>query len=384
MSEAAGLLAIAWTLGDAAAAAKAARDLSAVVGRLVAADGGFAQVSTGYHRLLLDVLSVVEWLRRQAGAAPLPEPFGRRAAAAARWLARVMDPSTGAVPRLGHQDGSAFADLSLCGAADARGSAERAARLFGEGTPGVAGDPGCAWLDLAPAPARGGDAAWVASGTRGWRMGQARGLLRTGPLRFRPGHADLLHFDLMLGGVNPLRDSGTGAYNPLPGQAWWPAHFAAAAAHNLVLFDEAEPMPRAGRFLLARWLSTESLHDGAAVQDHRGNRHARRVVPAPGEWRVEDALTGPFRRIALRWHLAPAAWSLTGDGIAGEVGGWAVRLVLSADAPLELTLEEGWDSPSYGTVRPAPVLLARARAPVSRVLTTIQFQTGCKPSRKAP
>ena len=382
VSEAAGLLAVAWALGDAAGARRAGRALARMVARLVAPDGGFAQVSTGYHRLLLDVLSVVEWLRRHHGADPFSEPFAGRAAAAARWLVRVMDPASGTVPRLGHQDGSAFADLSLRGSSDARGSAERAARLFGGVSAGVADDPGCAWLGLGLPAVPGAEAAWVATGTRGWRMGEARGLLRIGPLRFRPGQADLLHFDLMLGGANPLRDAGTGAYNPPAGQGWWAGHFASAAAHNLILFDEAEPMPRAGRFLLARWVATEALPDGAATRDSRGNRHARRVVPGPGEWRVEDQLSGPFRRIALRWHLAPGPWRLLEGGVEGPEGGLALHV--SADAALSLSLEEGWDSPGYGAVRPAPVLVARAQAPVSRVLTRIRIGTGCKGAGGTP
>ncbi|MBI0534832.1 heparinase [Roseomonas sp. KE2513] len=380
VSEAAGLLATAWALGDAAGEGRAGRGLAAVLSRLVAPDGGFAQVSTGYHRLLLDTLSVVEWLRRHHGADLLPEPFGARAAAAARWLVRVMDPATGAVPRLGHQDGSALADLSLRGPSDARGSAERAARLFLGRSAGVADDPGCAWLGLPPAPPVGAEENWVAAGTRGWRVGEARGLLRTGPLRFRPGQADLLHFDLLLGGANALRDAGTGAYNPPAEHGWWTAHFASAAAHNLILFDDAEPMPRAGRFLLARWARTEALPDGAATRDFRGNRHARRVVPGAAAWRVEDEVSGPFQWMALRWHLAPGAWRVVESGVEGE----GIGLSLSADAALDLRLEEGWESPAYGHARPVPVLVARARAPVSRVLTVIRTVAGCKDLAETP
>ena len=379
ISEPAGLLAIGWALGDARAARRAGRDLARAVARLVAPDGGFAQVSTGYHRLLLDVLSVVEWLRRRHGAGPLPAPFGARAEAAARWLARVVEPDTGGTPRLGHQDGSAFADLSLCGPGDARGSAERALRLFGGASMGWE-DAGCAWLGLPPGSVRGGEGAWVAAGTRGWRMGGTRGLLRVGPLRFRPGQADLLHFDLWLGAENLLRDSGTGSYNPGVGRDWWGPHFASAAAHNLVVFDDAEPMPRAGRFLLARWLAAEPLPDGGVVRDARGNRHARRVVPGVGAWRVEDRVSGPFRHLALRWHLARGEWHLTAAGARRG----AVELVLSADAPLALSLEEGWESAAYGEVRRAPVLVARARAPVSAVLTEIRFGSGCIEAGDAP
>jgi hypothetical protein len=60
--------------------------LAAHVARLVAPDGGFAQVSAGYARLLLDVLSIAEWLRRRHGAPPFPAPLAARAAALAPFL----------------------------------------------------------------------------------------------------------------------------------------------------------------------------------------------------------------------------------------------------------------------------------------------------------
>ena len=373
ISEPAGLLACGWMLEDVALSARALAALDRAVLRLVAPDGGFAQVSTGYHRLLLDVLAVLEWLRRQHGAPPLPPELVARAGAAARWLLRLVEPSTGAMPRLGHQDGSAFADLSLCGPADARGSAERAARLLAGASAGWAEDPGCAWLGLPGAPPLPVEAEWVASGSRGWRRGRAMGLLRTGPLRFRPGQADLLHFDLWQGPLNLLRDTGTGAYNPPPPHRWWTAHFAAAAAHNLVLFDEEEPMPRAGRFLFARWPATGLRPGGGAVRDARGNRHRRRVRPGDTEWVVEDTVAGPFRCVTLRWHLAPGPWRLTGTGAERP----EARLILHSDADLALTLEPGWESPAYGSVAPLPVLVARARAPVRHLVTQIRLQDDC-------
>ena len=63
--------------------------------------------------------------------------------------------------------------------------------------------------------------------------------------RFRPAHADPLHFDLWYQGVNLLRDGGSYAYNASPADL---AVFPGIASHNTVQFDSAEPMPRIGRF----------------------------------------------------------------------------------------------------------------------------------------
>ena len=387
VSEAAGLFAAGLLLGDAALVRRGAARLAAALARLAAPCGAFAQPSPAYHRLLLDTLALAEWLRRRHGAPGFPAPFAARARAATLWLRRVMEPTSGALPRIGHCDDSALADLSLCGPADARGSVARALRLF---APDEAaeddGDPGCAWLGLAaargPTPDRGGcgtmttaaasaPARWRSEGWLGLSCAGAHALLRTGhPLRFRPGHADLLHIELRDGPLALLRDGGTGAYNPPPGDAsWWHEHFTGTAAHNTLAFDGEDQMPRAGRFLFARWPRTEALPDGAAYTDHRGRRHARSLAVEARIWRIEDRVAGPFREIVVRWRLAPGDWTLTPDGVRGPFA----CLSASADAPLEAALVRGWESPAYGVVRPAPVLELRARTPVSRIVTVLRL-----------
>ncbi len=357
ISEPAGLLACGLLLGRADWVALGERRLAAARRRLVGADGSFAQLSTGYHRLLLDVLAVTEWLRRRHGLPPArPDP------APVLWLHRLVAAETGEAPRLGHQDGSAFADLSLAGPADARPSLERAARVLAGSSAGYEDDPGCTWLGLAAGPVMAplpGD--WVAAGLRGWRSGALRAVLRTGPLRFRPAHADLLHLDLWDGPCNLLRDGGTGAYNP-----WQPALWA-TAGHNTVEFDGQDQMPALSRFLHSHWPRSGLLPEGGWMRDHRGNRQERRVRLEGRLCRVEDRLSGPWRQAALRWRLAPGPWRLMGDGVEGPLA----RLRLVADAPLALALEAGIESPAYGVIRPVPVLVARLAAPARWVETVI-------------
>jgi hypothetical protein len=371
VSEAAGAYACALLLGRPTARHAAA--LAARVARLVAPDGGFAQLSPGYARLLLDTLCIAEWLRRRHGAAPFPAPLGARAAACAAWLRAVTEPATGATPPLGLEDGSVFADLSRSGPGDARGSVERALRLFA-GTGGDApGDPGCAWLGLeapraAPVPSR-----WRVAGLAGRAEAGALALLRTGPLRFRPGQCDLLHLSLRDGADWVIRDGGTGSYDPPEG--WWWSALSGAAAHNGAVFDGADPMPRAGRFLLARWQRLRDLPEGAEARDARGNRQARRLRAEGRTWTVEDSLSGPFRRVALHWRLRPGAWRLTAEGVEGP----AARIAVTADAPLRLALTQGWESPAYGRIAPAPVLLVEADAPVRRITTRIALPEGGAP-----
>jgi len=356
------------------AAGEAGR-LAALSARLIAPDGGFSQVSPGYLRALCDTLSVVEWLRRRAGAPPLPAPFAERAAAAARLLGRLASPGTGALPRIGPLDGARVADLSGCGENDAGGSAERAFRLFcGEGF-GRDDDIGCALLGLPP-PARPlpRPAVWRAEGFAGWEGDGVQAVLRAGPLRFRPGQADLLHLDLRVDGQPLLPDAGSPSYNP-PEGAPWAGYFERTAAHNAVAFDEDGPwggdqMPRVGRFLFARWPRVLALPDGAALANRRGNRHARRVAREGRRLIVEDALSGPFRSAVLRWRLGgPGPWRRTEAG--AEAPG--TTLTLTADRPLSLTVEAGWDSPAQGVARPIPVLAARVGPGACRLRSVFTF-----------
>ncbi len=404
ISEPAGLFVIGLVLRDAALAVRGARDVMRAVARLVAADGAFAQPSPGYHRLLLDTLLVAEWFRHRHGAPPFAAPFADRARAATLWLQRVMDPTTGALPRCGAVDDSALADLSLHGPTDARGSVARAMEMFCLG--GTGPERGFAPLqtsphqrlkafgnlDLAPAAKAGHQesafqrppglwwggsegqspsdcGAWRSEGWMGTRTPRFHILLRTGaPLRFRPAQADLLHLDLALDGAPLLIDGGTGAYNPPPGSAWWTAALAGTAGHNTVQFDGQDQMPRVGRFLFARWPRCRAVPHGAALRDARGRRHERRVRVADRAVTIEDRVAGRFAHLALRWRLAPGAWRVLEDGAESP----RARLRLTADAPCRIRLLQGWHSPAYGVVEAAPVLELAAAAPVARLTTTVE------------
>lgn len=367
VSEAAGLLVCGLALRDRAMAAKGSRRLDASIARLVAADGSFAQPSPAYHRLLLDVVACAEWLRHRWGGPPLAPLTLSRMAAATRWLHRLACPETGHLPRIGHQDGSHMADLSGAGPDDARASLERAARIFCGASAGWPGDAGCAALGLAlPDAVLEGEANWQGEGLQGRRFGRFRAILRTGPLRFRPAHADLLHLDLWDGPLNLLRDGGTGAYNPINPD--WVPHFQGAAAHNTMQFDGEDQMPRLGPFLFHHWPETGALPEGAWWRDHRGRSHARQLRAHPAGLLVEDGIAGPFREAVLRWRLAPGEWRLSAEGVVGP----AARLSLRADGPFRLRLLEGVESLAYGATSPLPVLEACMGPAVSRITTKIE------------
>ncbi len=366
ISEAAGLMLCGLSLGDATMAARGARRFEASVARLVHPDGSFAQPSPAYHRMMLDVAAVTEWLRTRMGGPPLTPEARGRLGAATDWLDRLTCRQTGALPRIGHQDGSCVADLSGCGPDDARGSVERAARMFCDATAGFPDDPGCAALGLPrPESPLFREAQWQSQGFLGRSAEGARAILRTGPLRFRPGHADLLHLDLWDGPANLLRDGGSFAYNPSdPARA---AAFQGTAAHNTIGFDGEDQMPRVGTFLFARWPRTGPLPDGGWMRDHRGRRHAREVTAEGRVWTVRDSIAGPHREAVLRWRLAPGEWRPTETGVVGPLA----RIEVTADQPLRHRLVMGEESLAYGQASPAPVLEVALGPGPARIETRI-------------
>jgi hypothetical protein len=76
------------------------RTLERTVADLVMPDGGFAQYSTNYHRLMLDTLCQVELWRSRLGRPPFSARYLECSRAATGWLGAVTNAATGATPNL--------------------------------------------------------------------------------------------------------------------------------------------------------------------------------------------------------------------------------------------------------------------------------------------
>jgi len=332
--------------------------LARTVARLFALDGSFSQHSVTYHRLALDTLSIAEIWRRRRGDHPFPEILRTRAVAAAEWLQAMVDTSSGDAPNIGANDG---ADLLQLGAdyRDFRPSLQvasvlfRKMRAFGEGP----WDAACDWLDvdlpdeIAPVPE---SQLFDNGGYAVLRADTALAVLRYPRFRFRPSHADPLHVDLWAEGHNLLRDGGTFSYNTDPSTM---AYFNGIASHNTVQFDDAEPMPRVGRFLFGDWLETEergTIRDNrfwVSYQDRAGHRHRRELALSDARLEVIDRIEG-FRRAVVRWRLAPGDWSLSGTRVSN--GRHAVAV--TGSMPLAAKLVTGRESRHYLHQEILPVL----------------------------
>jgi hypothetical protein len=341
---------------------------------LVFPDGGFAQYSVNYHRLMLDTLGQAEAWRRRLNRRAFSEGFRVRAAAAARWLAGMTSAATGDAPNLGSNDGARAFVLEDLPYRDHRGSVQLATGLFlGRSAyqPGAwDGAPLALGVELgAPDPALTIKPSRIYPDFGAVRLNPREdgsgtwAVIRVPVDRFRPGQADPLHLDLWSAdGRNLLRDAGTWSY----AEAEAFEQFAGIAGHNTVQFDGREPMPRLGRFLFGDWIrgdaeepvvTGESVHWSGRYQDAFGAWH-RRTIEARGEvWTVIDDLGGPWSEAVLRWRTA-----------ASNPG---VSLRVEADGPLDSRWVQAEESLTYGARSPVACLETRVGAAVRRLVTTI-------------
>lgn len=303
---------------------------------LIAPDGSFSQHSVTYHRLMLDSYTLAEAGRRQAGLDPWPADIAERLAQATLWLHAMTDAHTGDAPVIGASDGARLLPYADTGYRDFRPSVQLAAALFlgMRAYPTGSADTllRCLGVDLPTEPMAPPHSRSFDDG--GWhvlRTARATMVMRYPRYRFRPGHADALHVDLTVDGVNLLRDCGTFGYNS--GQP--DGDLCATRFHNTVVFDGADQMPRLGRFLFGSWLRARDVLCAAADRveaqagyvDHLGNRHVRRIALAQDAFTCDDRIDGPFTTARLMFHVPVGDWHLEGDTVHGA----GLRLTFSVD-----------------------------------------------------
>ena len=346
--------------------------------KLTGEDGGFSQYSTNYHRLFLVTLVQAELWRRRLGDAPFTSSLVQRCKAAADWLAAVTNAESGNAPNLGANDGADAFNLMLSDYRDYRPAAALATMVFGAGDRTEPTDE-ISFADL-PAQAKRSrtfpDFGLALLNPRG-DGGGAYAFLRFPVRRFRPSHADPLHFDLWTAdGRNLLRDGGTFSY----ADPEWSAYFSGIAAHNTVQFGDREPMPRISRFLFADWIqgSFETLPDAEGwsrwsgrYTDAFGAWHRRTVEAKDDSWRIVDEIGGTDLAPTIRWRLLTDDW----QSLPGGARGQSLSVTVAGDTtPDEVLLVSGWESLRYLEKSACPVLKARFPKGTRRIETTIALR----------
>jgi len=368
ISEATGLFTAGVVLGHRGWIVQGEKLLERQARELIYDDGSFSQHSTNYHRVMLqDYLWAIQ-LGRFNGIEFSSELLDR-VRRAGQWLLALADWNTGRVANLGANDGARVLPLSDCDYLDFRPTVQAVGAIV----------DGTAWLPPGPWDEL---AAWLGAkwhartvvtppescryfpdgGYAVLRNGDTLALFRC-PRRFRhrPAHCDLLHFDLWLGGVNVLRDSGTYSYNC---EQPFQDYFSGTSAHNTIQFDDHDQMSRLSRFLFGRWptVTVENCLEGdppsvtAGFVDWRGCHHQRAVATTSTGYRIIDRIGGYDNDAVLRWRLAPEwKWELSEGECRTQ--GCTIR-VTAKPGPVVHELTTGWESLYYFEKTKLPVLQA--------------------------
>jgi hypothetical protein len=294
--------------------------------------GEYAQHSTNYHRLMLQLVLWTNALIQNTDSGQTyrwPHPTKDAVTRSIHWLLALQDAETGRVPNLGANDGAYIFPFSTAPFEDYRPVLQAAARAFLEyDLPHGPWDEVSLWFGIpieyrkyVQLPRYLGDQLY---GKESWAY------LRTAQFNTRPSHADQLHVDLWWRGQNMAQDAGTYLYNAPPP---WDNSLTTALVHNTVVVNGRDQMTRAGRFLYLDWVNAYRRGgleaDPDILQQVRGRfwnfrlayRHTRRAAAfINGNWRITDELlplrwlfTYPIARPSLyrlHWLLPDWKWKL--------------------------------------------------------------------------
>lgn len=379
---------------------------------LIYDDGAFSQHSVNYHRLMLhDYL----WSIRIAelNGEPLSAELQARVRLAAELLEGFQDTTTGQLPVYGANDGSLIVPLSNCAPDDYRPVLQAARailhynRAYAEGR----WDEEALWFagpaalnaPLRPLTQR---ALWAdAGGYYTLRSGTGFAFVRCATFRHRPGHADELHVDLWMDGVNVALDPGTYGYNA---DVPWAKDFECTASHNTVTVDGLNQTSKVSRFLSYPWpqgrvRSTPADAGATPVAYWEGEHSAysrlsnpashRRAVIALNNaaWIVIDGLSSTAaHKYRLHWLIADAKhkWNDNTGALELQLSSqmYYLRIGTAAEgAKASLIRAEkdgarGWRAPGYGQRTPALSVALEVRATATwcwSVFTTSPVEVTC-------
>lgn len=375
------------------------------------------QHSFNYQRMILHQLL---WTLRLAEihSAPLAAEISTRTRAAYDFIRTLADPSSGLAPNHGSNDGTNIFPLSTSSFRDFRPLLQLGAAILDR--PSLDSGPwaeAALWFGLKPAPAAPSaeqihttpdlsSAGYVRLGDK-----KSWALIRAGKYTRRPFQADQLHTDLWWNGINIARDAGTYLYN---GPAPWNNALAGTAVHNTVTVDHRDQMRRAGRFLWLDWAQASgrsshlrhSNHPDYFSGEHNGYRklgvlHRRSIHWLGDAWIVIDDLSGTgvhdlrlhwlapqapfdFRESPLQLVFHPSAlhiqWNIFSSAPSRAMlirggkpifadcnsqGGFPRPSASNAELPAladHSTHLLGWESPTYGDLRPALSIVQETRS----------------------
>lgn len=338
-----------------------ASELEAEIGHQVHADGADHEASIPYHRLVTELFATGGDVARALVPDHPSRGFDERLAAMLEFVADYTRPDRLA-PQIGDADDGRFLPLGDYGALDHRDHSH----LLRDGARTLAPDAGSRSISR------------PAGGFHVLRSGGLQIVFRAGDtgMRGRGGHShnDQLALELAAAEGPLLADPGSYLYTADPAAR---DLFRSTAFHSTLRIDGVEQNPLDGPtlFALPDRTRTELLAFEAGERPSvRARHHGYATLPRPAVHERALRLDGPERTVTVvdevrseGGHELLWTWTLAGGEARVERGCCrarigAVELAIRAPAGVELAVEDGWLSPSYGVRVAVPFLRGRARS----------------------
>ena len=323
------------------------------VGRLIMSDGSFSQHSIVYHRMVLDVLSVVELIRIKWELEKFSSQYYSKISSAIYWYSAFIDPESGNAPNLGPNDGTLLFDFGIIKYRDFRPSLMLASAAFNITVEQelVSVHPLLELFDVNAIINKKS----VFAGSQLFNEGgycklagkDSTVFLRLPKYKFRPSNSDGLHIDLWKNGVNIIRDAGSYSYAVSSEEK---RRFSGTGGHSTIQFSNNDQMPDISRFLYGNWLTPnftefDKSNNSASCgyTDHMGNEHNRSVYETQNGWKIKDNIITKSSSATLRFLLSPDEWELNDNTLANS----DLNMSFSSDIIEGIVISNGWESLFY-------------------------------------
>ncbi len=371
------LLLVALAFSDHPAARRALEDLASNARADIWLDGVHRECSTDYHAIVLRSFLGAIANARRAGL-PVPPALLQRVALGCEFLMHLQSPG-GTTPALSDGDEGDFGSL-LAVAAQVLHRPD----LLWVASAGQAGSPPA--QRHASFPIGGYHVQRSGWGNRERAYGDELWcVFDCGPLGDGGhGHYDQLSVVMAAGGRPLVVDPGRFTYDPSSDWRHW---FKGTAAHNTVCVDGLDQTPfRPGKpkgktslaGLVGR-LTRPGLDvlRGRVESPSYDAEHTRTLVLVDDDyWVIHDRLTAhSVHSYAARWHLPAAALGRVVVEVAADqttVRAPECTFIVPAGAG-QVSLEQGWVAPTYGTKHPAPIVVVGAPDRTDADLITVML-----------
>jgi len=350
-------------------------------------DGTYSMYSLNYHRFVLQLYLYVMRLS-EINRVPFSGRLRDAISGSLTFFSQLIDLTTGEMPVFGSNDGAQAFALNACDFNDYRPvlqlgySLLHGSRLFGKGP----WDEDLYWLcgaealDTKVGEFSQQDGSFPDGGIYILRDLGSKAVIRCTVYRERPSHADQLHVDLWMRGLNVACDAGTYLYT---GEGIWRNGLTRTPVHNTVTVDGLDQMDRISRFTWVNWAKGEVIRQGdfEGLPGWQGEqdgyqrladpvRHRRTVLNLGSDrWLVLDHLRGKEAHdYRLHWLTPDAPYKREGNGIHLWPGTNNILVAVGDETGAELSIvrcdpesTRGWRSRYYSHKEAALSIALEAR-----------------------